>query len=61
MELIRLDAPANEQGAEAQELAVGGSDVPLVGAVLADAGDEFLSFDVVLVVGDWRACDKSLY
>ena len=50
VEAIRLGAPANEQGAEAQEFAVGGSGVPLVGAVLADAGDEFLAFDVVLFV-----------
>ena len=35
MELIRLGAAANEQGAEAQELAVGGSEVPLVGALRA--------------------------
>jgi len=33
---------------------VRGAEVPLVGAVLADAGDEFLSFDVVLVVGEFR-------
>ena len=50
MELIRFGAPTNEQGPEAQELAVGDSGVPLVGAVLADAGDEFLAFDVVLFV-----------
>ena len=41
VEFIRLDAPANEQGAEAQEFAVGGSGVQLVGAVLADAGQDF--------------------
>ena len=33
VEAIRLDAPANKQGAEAQELAVGGSEVSLVGTV----------------------------
>ena len=52
VELIRLGAPANEQGAVAQEFAVGGSGVPLVGTVLADAGQDFSAFDEVLVVAD---------
>ena len=32
---------------------MGGSEVPLVGAVLADAGEDFSAFDVVLVVSEF--------
>ena len=52
VEAICFGTPANEQGPEAQEFAVRGSGVPLVGAVLADAGQDFLAFDEVLVVAD---------
>ena len=52
VEAVCFGTPANEQGPEAQEFAVRGSDVPLVGAVLTDAGQDFLAFDEVLVVAD---------
>ena len=52
VEPIRFGATANEQGAEAQELAVGGSGVPLVGALRVDAGQDFSACNVVLVVSE---------
>ena len=44
VEAICFGTPANEQGPEAQEFAVVGSGVPLVGAVLADTGDDLSAF-----------------
>ena len=46
--VLRNGSPANEQRAVAQEFAVRGSGVPLVGAVLADAGEDFSTNGLVL-------------
>ena len=49
---ICFGSPADEEGPEAQEFAVGGADVPLVGALRVDAGQDFSALGEMLVVGE---------